>query len=261
MIQVVKYLSSISIILAVILLQNSCVHDSIMGVDLDPSPMDTMNLDTATMDTMNLDTTVMDTTSNISNCDPNKVYFYKDILPILNSNCAYSGCHDVQTAENGVILNSYEKVIITGEIVPFKPSESELFKKINTDDTNKVMPPSGKLNADLIAIIEKWIKQGADNVICDEEIDFCGSEEIKYSGFISSLMKTHCNGCHGTGIASGGIVTDNYIGLKAAADSKRLYGALSWETGFQNMPQDLPQLDSCNLVKVKKWIDEGAQNN
>jgi len=38
--------------------------------------------------------------------DSNIVYFDKDILPILNSNCAMSGCHDAGTAAEGIILNT-----------------------------------------------------------------------------------------------------------------------------------------------------------
>ena len=54
-------------------------------------------------------TTIIDTTTTGGNgngnggggvlnpCDPSKVYFVNDVLPIFLSSCAYSGCHDAAT--------------------------------------------------------------------------------------------------------------------------------------------------------------------
>ena len=74
-------------------------------------------------------------------CDPNLVYYVNDIQPILNSSCAYSGCHDVVTHADGVDLSSYDKVISTGEVQAGNPNGSELYEKI----ADGKMPPSGPL--------------------------------------------------------------------------------------------------------------------
>src|SRR5687767_10619889 len=44
-------------------------------------------------------------------CHPDTIYFFKDVLPILVSNCAKSGCHDAVTHEEDLILTSYDQVM------------------------------------------------------------------------------------------------------------------------------------------------------
>ena len=56
---------------------------------------------------------VGDTTTS---CDPNKIYFQQQVLPILVSNCAKSGCHDNASHQDGVILTSYSSVITTADV-------------------------------------------------------------------------------------------------------------------------------------------------
>ena len=253
-----KYFFPIAMIMGVILIQNACVHDSIMGVDLDPDPIDSMFFPD---DTIVNDTTVIDTSSTGIPCDTNKIYFEKDILPILKSNCAISGCHDVGTAEHGIVLSSYEKILESEVVVPFDLSDSKLFKRITEDDVDDVMPPSGRLDSELILLISQWILQGADTLSCDNVNIPCGTETVSYSNTINDIIISNCNGCHGSNVASGGIITDNYDSLKSIADSGQLRGALSWQDGYVNMPLNLAQLDSCTLVNIKIWIDEGAQNN
>jgi hypothetical protein len=259
-----KYILFVSVVLGILFLQNSCEHEAIMGVSIDPDPMDTMPNnpgDTVPSDTTVLDTTNMDTTSTDIPCDSSKIYFTTDILPILNSSCALSGCHDAVTAEHGIILSSYEQIIASNVIEPFDLSESDLYEAITETDEDEIMPPSGRLDNEVIVKIAQWILQGADTLSCDTRNTPCGVETVSYKNDIASLMSTHCNGCHGTNVASGGIVTDNYDSVKTIAESGKLYGALAWLEGFKRMPQNLAQLDSCSLVNIKIWIDEGAQNN
>lgn len=51
-----------------------------------------------------------------SDCDPDSVYFKQQILPILQSNCAKSGCHNEESRKHGVVLNSYQNLMSTVEI-------------------------------------------------------------------------------------------------------------------------------------------------
>ena len=47
--------------------------------------------------------------------DPNAaICFERDILPIFNSKCAMSGCHDAGTAAEGYDLSNYKKIISDG---------------------------------------------------------------------------------------------------------------------------------------------------
>ena len=227
-------------------------------MEMEPDPSDTMDnpIDTMVMDTMDIDT--MD---NGMPCDPDVVYFEKDVLPLFLGNCAFSGCHDAATASDGVVLDNYDDIINTGEIKAFDLNESKVYEVITEDDEDKVMPPGDKLDNELINLIATWILQGAENLDCDEEMEPCDTVDVSYSGFVADVFQMHCNGCHGTGVANGGVITDNYNDVKEAVDSGRLFGALNWDDGFSNMPQGQDQLDQCILDKIKSWIDAGAENN
>lgn len=234
-----------------VLIQQSCTHDPII-LDPDPDPMDTT---TTPIDTMMIDTMDMGMP-----CDPDKVYFERDIQPILRGSCAFAGCHDANTASDGVILEGYDNVIKTADIVPFNLGDSELYEVITENDPDKVMPPTGKLENEKINLIAKWILQGATNETCDDSTE-CNTTAVSYQNFVKGVMSTSCNGCHGPGTGFGGVRTDSYSGLKSVVDRGRLYGAISWQQGFSRMPQGQPQLDKCTIDKIKSWIDAGAQNN
>jgi hypothetical protein len=104
-------------------------------------------------------------------CDPDTVYFERDLLPLLNSSCAKSGCHDATTASDGVILDSYFNVMATADVKPGNPDDSDLYEVITDDDPDDRMPPPPlpPLSSDQIAMVRKWILQGAQNLICDVE--------------------------------------------------------------------------------------------
>lgn len=236
-----------------ICLQQSCTHDPLFMEEIDPEPMDS---------TINpMDTTIMDTTILENPCDADLVYFDRDILPILLGSCAFSGCHDVTTASDGVVLNNYDNVIKTGEVVPNDLSESELYEAITENDADKIMPPSGKIENEKISLIAKWILQGAKDLHCDEASSGCLTENVSYSGVVKDVFSTSCNGCHSSSTAFGNIILDTYTGVKTVVDAGRLYGAINWSQGFSKMPQGQDQIDSCKIANVKTWIDEGAKNN
>lgn len=233
-------------------IHQSCTHDPLMMDDIEPDPMDTT---TTVVDTMDMDTTVMD-----NPCDPDVVYFQNDILPILLGSCAISGCHDAASATDGVILDNYENVISTGEVEPFDLSDSEIYEVITENDPDDVMPPTGKLDNEIINIIAQWILQGAENSACDDTGD-CETANVSYNDYVKGVFTTSCNGCHSTAAASGGVILDTYDGVLAQVSNGKLYGAINWDDGFKRMPQGQDQLDQCTIDKIKSWIDDGAQNN
>ena len=104
----------------------------------------------------------------IAVCDSSLVYFAKEVLPILNSNCALGGCHDLSTQSGDVILTDYTNVMNTAGIKPDNAEESVLYKRITSSNPDERMPPPPR---DTLAeaqkdIIRKWIDQGAKNLVC-----------------------------------------------------------------------------------------------
>lgn len=124
-------------------------------------------------------------------CDPDTIYFEKDVLPILMSSCAKSGCHDA-TAQDGVRLDSYAAVMNSNVVKPGNPDDSDLYEDITEDDPDKIMPPppNAPLSSEQIAIIRKWIAQGAQNLFCDE---MCDTVNVTFSGTIwPQIIQAHC---------------------------------------------------------------------
>ena len=92
-----------------------------------------------------------------------------DVRPILSQNCF--GCHG-QAAQKGGVRLDIEKAAYADipedkghrSIVPGNPGKSELFRRMTTGDAELRMPPKEQhktLSARDIAVVERWIKQGA----------------------------------------------------------------------------------------------------
>ena len=218
-------------------------------------------------DTTGNDTTVTDTTGNGGGggstgipCDPDTVYFQNDILPIIISNCAKPGCHDAQSAEDGVVLDSYENIMSSGDIEPGDPGDSELYEKITEDDWDDRMPPPGNtpLTTDQIDLIYTWIDQGAKNNYCGG--GDCDTSNVTFSGTIFPVIQANCLGCHSGSVLSGGVNLSNYDGVFNVVIDGRLYGAVNHLSGYTAMPLG-GQLSDCEISQINFWINDGAPNN
>ena len=91
----------------------------------------------------------------------------------------------------------------------------------------------------------------------------CDTTNVTYSITIRSILQTYsCLGCHsGTGASGGNIILDNFNSVKTYAQNGRLYGSINHAPGYVAMPQGGSKLSSCNILKIKKWIDLGMLNN
>lgn len=249
----IKIFPLFTIVVSLLIWASSCVHDPILPIGGGPGdPTDTV--------TNPIDTTIQ----NIHLCDPDTVYFERDVLPLLISNCAKSGCHDAASAQDGVVLTNYESVMRTGEISPFSLGESDLYKAITETDNEDIMPPlpNTALSQAQIDLIGKWISQGAKNLTCSDSANSeCNTSNVTYSGMVQPLMAKYCTGCHSGTTPSGSISLDSHTGVAAMANNGKLYGAIDHRTGFSAMPKGGNKLPACDIAKVKAWIDGGANNN
>lgn len=234
----------------------SCEHEPLDPVIPDPgdtieNPIDTMNVDTMGVDTMGVP------------CDSNVVYFNKDILPILNSTCAKSGCHDAASHEEDLILDSYQNVMAANIVKPNDLDGSDLYKVITSSDPDKRMPqpPNTKLTTNQILIISKWILLGAKDLSCDQSAGLCDTSNVSYSGFVVPLITNYCIGCHSGAAPSGNLSLSSYPGIQTVALNGKLLGAITWTNGYVKMPKNSNKLSACNINKIKAWINDGAQNN
>lgn len=199
--------------------------------------------------------TPTDTTGNEIPCNPDSVYFVNDILPIIASNCAKSGCHDPITQEKDLVLNSYAGIM---DIVKkFQPNNSDLYKVITENNPDDIMPPppNSPLTADQIALIYKWIMQGAPNNSCNS----CDTSAVSFSQHIMPIMNQSCKACHSGASPSAGILLTDYSQVKAQVLNGKLVPSVK-RTGPKPMPP-AASLPTCSINKIAAWVHAGALDN
>ena len=84
---------------------------------------------------------------------------------------------------------------------------------------------------------------------------------VSYSQNIVPLFQQQCYSCHLSASMGGGIIMGNYAADKAIAVNGKLYGSVSYASGYSPMPKGANKMTNCQLALVKKWIDSGAPNN
>ena len=101
--------------------------------------------------------------------NPGAINFVRDIRPLLSDNCF--ACHgpDAKQRKADLRLDTREGALAdldgTSAVVPGKPNESELARRITSDDEDDRMPPpdSGKqLDDRQKELLRQWIAQGAE---------------------------------------------------------------------------------------------------
>lgn len=82
------------------------------------------------------------------------VSYANDVLPIINTNCAVSGCHAGPTGAAGVVIDDYIQLKALVD-------DDRLVNVINNTNNYSLMPPSGLADSS-IALIEQWVIEGAE---------------------------------------------------------------------------------------------------
>lgn len=190
-------------------------------------------------------------------CSPDSAYFQKDIWPIIASNCAKAGCHDANTAQNGISYTGYNSVV--AKVKPGNPGGSKLYSVITGVDDR--MPPASQtqLTSAQIALIYKWIKQGAKNNTCTDTT--CNANNFKFANDILPLLKMYCQGCHNGSATGGNVSLLTYSDISVQAANGKLYNDVNHTTGYNFMPLGSPKLSNCQISQIKNWIDAGYPNN
>ena len=197
----------------------------------------------------------------VGTCDPNVIYFNKDILPLLNSNCAMSGCHDAKEAAAGYNFTYYYGVM--SAVSAGNPTGSKLYTSLLSIDRRRMPKNAEPLSSSQMEIIYNWIAQGAKNQTCDDN-GFCDTSNIKYSTIISTIIANNCDGCHSNSGAQqngGGIVLTDYNNLAAQVVNGKLMGDINFASGHNPMPKNGNQLSSCDRNKIQQWINRNYPNN
>lgn len=222
-----------------------------------PEPVTPPNVtgSTVTIDCQNSSSLVTQPANNTSNSAT--ICFETQVLPFFQTNCAFSGCHNSQSKQDGYDLSNYASIVAKG-IVKGNAASSKIYKLITETGKDRMPPaPYPAIAKDKRDMIAKWINEGAENKVCGT-----GTTQSVVVNFaaVNSIIQTNCVSCHKTGFASAGISLDNYTNIKKYATSGSLYGSISGTNGYKKMPTD-GQLTSCDAAIIKKWIDLGMPNN
>lgn len=223
--------------LSLLLLNASCRHDPIYPPGYDPSK---------------------NPISTGLPCNPDTAYFVNDILPIMISNCAMSGCHDAQTKADGVQLTSYATIMQSGTVRAGDPNESDLYEVLieSRDDKRMPQPPYPRLDAAKIELVRKWIQQGAQNNACLDNAGECDTINMTYTSHIAPIINSNCTGCHSGNNPSGNVLLTNYNQVASVASNGLLLAVVSHSPGVAAMPPG-NRLSDCNVNKIKAWANQG----
>ncbi|RME94836.1 MAG: hypothetical protein D6772_14020 [Bacteroidetes bacterium] len=190
-------------------------------------------------------------------CPPGIISFEHQILPIMISSCAYSGCHDQVTRAEGIVLVDYETV--RREVKPGDPGDSKLYEYLlESGDDIMPPPPAYPLQPDQIALIREWILQGAKNTTCGTA---CDPAAVSFSADIFPLLRDYCVGCHSPSRMDGGVDLSSYTKVLPYAQDGSLVGTIEADIYYPVMPPTGSRLSACRVEQIKAWIAAGAQDN
>ena len=191
--------------------------------------------------------------------DDTTICFENEILPIFQSYCAKSGCHDAATASDNYVLDSYSNIVARG-IRPGNAANSDIYEALIEDGDDRMpQQPNDPLSATQISKIAQWINEGAQNTTGCAPV--CDSSNFTYSGGVRPILQTYCLGCHNGDAVSGGFIPlGTYEGVRDAANGNMLLPAIQHIGSFP-MPKNGAKLSDCKIAVIRKWIEAGAPNN
>ena len=102
---------------------------------------------------------------NLPAADSTSVSFTRDLAPILAQKCI--ACHNTEKSKGGYQLHTFERLLQPGDskeppVVAGLPKQSKLFHLIiAADDDDRMPQKDDPLPAPQIALIQRWISEGA----------------------------------------------------------------------------------------------------
>ncbi|MDQ1471927.1 MAG: hypothetical protein QOJ99_3407 [Bryobacterales bacterium] len=186
-------------------------------------------------------------------------FFEASVRPLLVSRC--HACHG-ETAAGGLRLDSVQGVLKGGKsgpaIVPGKPEESLLIQAVAQTHPRLKMPPNGKLDAQEVANLDKWIRDGA--VWPESPREFFLSK-------VKPVLDANCMGCHGN-TATAGLRLDSREALLKGGKSgpavvpgdpqaSLLMQAVRQDHDSLKMPP-AGRISDEAIASLGKWVKDGA---
>ncbi len=219
---------------------------------------------------------------------PTTVSFTKQVAPILAGKCGRCHISDSKGRFNMATFAALMKgppegvVIFAGDTVA-----SRLIETIETGD----MPRGGgRVTADELALLKKWINEGAEFDGADSSAPIVagatptpaprnnrpqvrratGNETVSFAADVAPLLVDNCNGCHIDAMQTrGGLRMDTFAQMLRGGDSGEiilpgkgeeslLVQKLRGKVGERMPAGGRPALSDESIKLISTWIDEGA---
>lgn len=191
-------------------------------------------------------------------CADGIVSFQYEILPLMNSGCAMSGCHDEITAEDDVILTNYDDIM--REVTPYDLNESELYEVLfETGDDIMPPPPDAPFNQEQKDLIKRWIMQGAMNTTCALDCD--STMNSTFAAVVQPIVQKNCEGCHNVTRVDGNVRLHTYAEVVNSVNNGTFMGTIEHKPGYPVMPTSGVKLSDCDISLLNQWIANGALDN
>lgn len=191
------------------------------------------------------------------------VSFSYQILPIIESSCGVTTCHDAATHEAGLTLSSYDA--IRSIVRASDTSGSLLYQRIMALDTSLRMPrpPELALTDLQKQLLKNWILQGAANT--SDPNSAIDTTFVSYHTSIVPIIEIHCRGCHNSFDHAGHFDATNINHLRSFASDGTLLGVITHGEYYQAMPRNAdtlgPMLSASDIALIRAWLDQGALDN
>jgi cytochrome c553 len=222
-------------------------------------------------------------------------FFEKNVQPVLASRC--SSCHSVDTRTSGGLSLDNREMLVKGgnsgpAIVPGKPDESVLVRRITSTDTRVRMPlGDDPLPANEIADLRKWIEQGAvwpPKTVSASPVARASASAAKgaavayprpataeqlayFEKKVRPIFVNRCYNCHSDAFKeAGGLRVDVGIGIFAGSNSgpvivpgfpedSTLIKRIKATDPKKRMPQESTvPLPPEEIAVLETWIKDGA---
>ena len=89
----------------------------------------------------------------------------------------------------------------------------------------------------------------------------CTVTDATYAADIVPLLVAHCNRCHRNERQDGNVNLEGYSNVKPYVDNGSLFGTTNHEVGYSVMPTNGIKIPSCEIEKMRIWIENGALDN
>ncbi len=86
----------------------------------------------------------------------------------------------------------------------------------------------------------------------------CSPNAVSYAADIKPIFDQQCINCHGND-GAGGYDLTNFDDIIKAGKNGKLIGTISWQPGFDKMPENGEKLDAVSIAKIECWVNNGMK--